>query len=190
MLILKRTIVIVLLSLLLIQCAKENQYIIEKGKVGYLSKETTVLELNSIFKNDSIVSNLTNINSENNSKIFTLGDDEYKIFSTNGDKLLEIYPVSKNDSLSKIKSVQIFDRNYKTTKGVSLQSTFKEINENYMVNKVETTLTSATLFIDELNATISIDKKDLGLNSFSREEISLDQIPDIAKVKYFTIWFN
>ena len=84
----------------------------------------------------------------------------------------------------------ICDKNFHTDKGISLKSTFKDINENYMVNKVETTLTSATLFIDELNATIAIDKKELGLNSFSREEIRLEQIPDIAKIKFFTIWFN
>jgi hypothetical protein len=58
------------------------------------------------------------------------------------------------------------------------------------VNNVETTLTSATLFIDELNATISIDKKELGISKFSTEEILLNQIPDMAKIKYFTIWFN
>ena len=51
-------------------------------------------------------------------------------------------------------------------------------------------MTSATLFIDELDATISIDKKDLGLNIFSREEISIEQIPDNAKIKYLIIWFN
>ena len=90
----------------------------------------------------------------------------------------------------KIKSIQIFDPNFITEKGISLRSTFNDINKNYTINKVETTLTSATLFIDELNATISIDKKELGLNAFSREEVSIDQIPDIAKIKYFTIWFN
>ena len=58
------------------------------------------------------------------------------------------------------------------------------------MNKVETTLTSAMLYIDELNATIAIDKEDLGINKFSREEIQINQIPDLAKVKYFTIWFN
>ena len=71
-----------------------------------------------------------------------------------------------------------------------MKSTFKDINEHYLINKVEATLTSATLFIDELDATISIDKKDLGLNIFSREEISIEQIPDNAKIKYLIIWFN
>ncbi len=188
--ILKRIIFIVLVSFLFVQCAKENQFLIEKGKVGYITKETTVLELSSIFKKDSIVSKLTLNSLDNKDKLFSLDDDEYLIFSVSGKKLLEISPTKQNDSLSKIKSIQIFDRNYKTDKGISLQSTFKDINENYLVNKVETTLTSATLFIDELNATISIDKKDLGINSFSREEVTIDQIPDIAKIKYFTIWFN
>ena len=188
--IIKKIVYLVLVSFLFVQCSKENQYIIEKGKVGYLTKETTVLELSSIFKKDSIVSNLALNDTENKDKLFSLDNDEYVIFSKKNKKLLEIAPTNQNDSLSKIKSIQIFDRNYKTDKGISLQSTFKDINEHYMVNKVETTLTSATLFIDELNATISIDKKELGLNSFSREEVTIDQIPDIAKIKYFTIWFN
>lgn len=189
MLILKKIIYIVLVSFLFIQCAKENKYLIEKGKVGSLTKETSILELSSIFKKDSIVSNLSLDHPSSEGELYS-ADDEYQIFSTRGVKLLEIVPTKQNDSLSKIKSIQIFDRNYKTGKGISVQSTFKEINESYMVNKVETTLTSATLFIDELNATISIDKKELGINSFSREVVTIDQIPDIAKIKYFTIWFN
>lgn len=186
----KKIIYIVLIAFLFIQCAKENQYLIERGKVGLLTKETTVLDLASIFKNDSIVSNLALDKQDNEAKLFSFNDDDFEIFSLKGKKLLEISPSKQNDSLSKIKSIQIFDRNYMTEKGISLQSTFKDINENYMVNKVETTLTSATLFIDELNATIAIDKKELGLNSFNREEVTIDQIPDMAKIKYFTIWFN
>jgi len=188
--ILKKIIFVVLVSFSFIHCSKENQYLIEKGKVGYLTKETKMQELGDIFKKDSIVSNLSLDSVDDENKLFSIDDDEFEIFSTNGNKLLEISPTKQNDSLSKIKSIQIFDKNYKTDRGISLQSTFKDINENYMVNKVETTLTSATLFIDELNATIAIDKKELGLNSFNREEVTLDQIPDIAKIKYFTIWFN
>ena len=174
----RRIIYVVLVSFLFIQCAKENQYLIEKGKVGYLNKKTTILELSTIFKNDSITSNLALDSASNEDRIFSLDDDEYLIFSAHAEEKKGRH------------YLQIFNRNYKKDKGISLQSTFKDSNENYMVNKVETTLTSATLFIDELNATIAIDKKELGLNSFSREEITIDQIPDIAKIKYFTIWFN
>ena len=186
----KKIICILFITFLFIQCGKENKYLIEKGKVGYLTKDAAVFELSTIFENDSIVSNLSSESTGNEDLLFLAKSDEYQIFSILGKKLLEISPMKQNDSLSKIKSIQIFDRNYKTDKGISLQSTFKDINENYMVNKVETTLTSATLFIDELNATISIDKKELGINPFSREEITIDQTPDMAKIKYFTIWFS
>ncbi len=179
---------LLLISLIFLQCAKENPYIIEKGKVGVLDNKTTIHELASIFKNDSIVS--STISEDDKEKSLPWANDEYLIFSKNGKKLLEIVPTTQNDSLSGIKSIQVFHAKYKTKSGISLQSTFKEINENYLVNKVENTLTSAMLYIDELNATIAIDKKDLGISNFSREEISINQIPDLAKVKYFTIWFN
>ena len=181
---------ILVFSIVFIQCSQKNNFIIEKDKVGPLTNEITISDLSIIFKNDSVVSNLYDSISENSQSVFSNEDDEYIIYSKKGDKLLEIAPEKLNDPTSKIKSVQIFNSNYKTEKGISLKSTFKEINENYRINKVENTLTSATLFIDELNATIAIDKKDLGLNAFSREPIQLEQIPDNAKVKYFTIWFN
>jgi hypothetical protein len=73
---------------------------------------------------------------------------------------------------------------------LSLKSIFKDIHKNYTINNVETTLTSATLYVDELNATISFDKEDLGISKFSRAEITVDQIPDNSKIKYLTIWFN
>jgi len=181
---------IVLISLVFIQCGKKNEFLIEKGNVGSLNRQTTILELRTIFENDSIASNSPEEIESSDDKIFSLDKEEYVIFSKEGKKILEIVPSNQNDSLSKIRSIQIFDSRYLTEKGISLKSTFKDINENYIIDKVETTLTSATLFIDELNATISIDKKELGLSTFSREEVSVDQIPDIAKIKYFTVWFN
>lgn len=184
---LKRFGYLLLLALAFVQCTNNNQYLIEKGKVGLISKDTKVNELVSIFKNDSLVSVM---HTEKDSKLFSSESDEYIIYSKDGKKLLEIEPKNLQDSLSKIKSIQIFDSKFITDKGISLKSNFSEINKNYVVNNVETTLTSATLFIDELNATIAIDKKELGLNQFSREEVTLDQIPEIAKVKFFTVWFN
>ena len=179
---------LLLVSILFIQCGNDNEFLIKKGNVGNINKKTTVQELNSIFKNDSIA--ISGIENLDDKELNLNSTNELIVYSKAGKKMLEIVPDNQSDSISKIKSVQIFDSNYKTDRGISLKSTFKEINENYMVNKVETTLTSATLFIDELNATISIDKKELGLNSFSREQVSIDQIPDIARIKYFTIWFN
>jgi hypothetical protein len=46
------------------------------------------------------------------------------------------------------------------------------------------------LFIDDLNATIAIDKEELGLKDFTTQKVTLEQIPDLAKMKAFIVWFN
>lgn len=186
---LKKILVLCFVLFLFVQCANENEFLIEKGVVGVLNKQTQINELEALFVQDSIVSNLSAEN-ENADQMFNAKNDEYIVYAKGGKKMLEIVPENANDSTSSIKSIQIYDSRFKTEKGLSLLSNFRDINENYIVNNIETTLTSATLFIDELNATIAIDKKELGVNPFSRDEISLDQIPDIAKIKYFTVWFN
>lgn len=185
----KSIIYIFILSIVLIQCSSEDEYEIKKGNVGLLNTKTTVQDLQFIFANDSIVSHLAAID-ENEEDSFFKDSDEYEIFSKDGDKLLSIVPVDQNDSTSTLKSIQLFNAGYVTQKGISLLSTFKDISANYKINKVETTSSSATLYIDELNATIAIDKEELGMSKFSRKQITLDQIPDISKIKYFTIWFN
>ena len=107
-----------------------------------------------------------------------------------GKHLLTIIPQEQLDSTSTIKSIQIFDPRFSTKSGISLNSSFEDINVNNKITKVETSLTSATLFIDDLNVTISLDKADLGLKNFSTQKISLEQIPGLAKVKSFIVWFN
>ncbi len=185
----KKVFYLLLISFLFVQCSNENKFLIEKGKVGLLSSKTTINDIESIFLKDSIVKNLSELN-ESDDESFFKKNDEYEIYSKDGKKLLEIVPLQQNDASSKLRSIQIFDTNYRTDKGIGLLSTFKEIKSTYVINKVETTLSSATLYIDELNATIAIDKKEIGISKFSREEIALDQIPDVSKIKYFTIWFN
>ena len=139
------------------------------------------------FKNDSIVKVLSEGAKGDN---YFQEDDKYYIFEKGGKHLLTIVPKEQLDSTSTIKSIEIFDQRFKTKSGLNINSTFQEINTNNKVNKVETSFTSATLFLDELNATIAIDKEELGLKEFSTEKVNIDQIPDLAKMKSFTIWFN
>ena len=185
--ILPKAITLLFCVLLMVSCGDSNKFNIEKGKVGNLSQKTTMLELETIFKNDSIVKNLSEGAKGNN---YLQDDDEYLIYEKGGKHLLTIIPKEPLDSVSTIKSVEIHDARYKTGSGVNLNSNFLEVKTNINVNKVESTFSSATLFIDELNATIAIDKEELGLNSFSTQKVVLDQIPDLAKIKSFVVWFN
>ncbi len=177
---------LVILVLFIFSCSSNDKFQVEKGKVGKLTSKTKITELEHIFKNDSIVKNLSE---------GTLGntfseDDQYLVYEKGGKHLLTVTPKEQLDSTSTIRSVEIFDERFETETGLKLTSTFSEINLNNNINKVETSLSSATLFLDDINATITIDKEELGLKGFSDQKVTLEQIPDLAKVKSFTVWFN
>lgn len=183
----KNIVFLFILSILIASCNNSAKFTIKKGQVGHVTQKTTIFDLNEIFKNDSIVSNLSE--GALGDKYFQ-DDDEYMIYDKEGKHLLTIVPKEQLDSTSTIKSIQIFDERFKTESGINLRSTFSEINASNNIDKIESTFSSATLFIDELNATISIDKDELGLKAFSNQQVRKDQIPDLAKMKSFTIWFN
>ena len=187
---LKLTSLLIILSLAFVQCTKENPFLIEKNRVGKISNTDKVSDIELIFANDSIVKHLSEGNLGDVNTRFIQDNDEYLIYSKEGKHLLTLVSNTPSDSIATIKYIEIKNREYKTEKGLSLKSTFKEINTNYIINKVEVTLSSATLYIDELNATIAIDKSDLGIDSFSLDEIKVEQIPDLTKVKSITIWFD
>ncbi len=177
---------IAVVSFVFAQCANDK-FKIEKGKVGQLTANTTVTQLDEIFKGDSIVKVLSE--GSKGSSVFQ-DEDKYLIYEKGGKHLLTIIPTEQLDSSSTIKSVEVFDSRYKTKTGLNVNSVFSEINGQNSISKVETSISSATLFIDDLNATIAIDKEELGVEEFSFQKVTLEQIPDIAKIKSFTIWFE
>ena len=181
------SIVIIACSLLVISCGDGGRFTIEKGKVGHLTPKTTIEELDEIFENDSIVKNLSEGALGDN---YFQDDDEYLVYEKGGKLKLTIVPKEQLDSTSTIKSIEIHDARFKTEKGLSLNSNFSEINTNNNINRIESTFSSASLFIDDLNATIAIDKEELGLKEFSTQKVTLEQIPDLAKMKSFIVWFN
>lgn len=175
------------IALTVISCTDNNKFTIEKGKVGEVTAETTVKELESIFKNDSIV---TRYSEGALGDDYFQDDDKFQIYEKGGKHLLTIIPKEQLDSTSTIKSIEIHDSRYKTENGINLNSRFSDINANNPNLRVESTLQSVTLFLDEINATIAIDKEELGLRDFSTQNVSLEQIPDLAKMKSFVIWFD
>lgn len=176
-----------IVSLLFItSCSNSERFEIQKGKVGHLNTKTTIQELSTIFKNDSIVSKLSEGALGDN---YFQDNDEYLIYDKEGKHLLTIIPKDQLDSTSTIKSVQIFDDRFKTTDGLNLRTTFADIRLNNNINQIESSFSSATLFIDNLNVTIAIDKEELGLKAFSNQKVTLEQIPDLAKMKSFIVWF-
>ena len=186
----KNVFALLIVVLISIQCSRKDPLLIEKNSVGLISNLDMIGDIEAIFKNDSIVKYLSEGEMGGRDTKYIQENDQYLVFSKSGDHLMTIVPKVQHDSSSTVKYVEIMNPQFKTKKGISLDSPFKDINLNYLINKIEPSLSSATLYIDELNATISLDKKELGLNQFSTKEISVEQIPDLAKIKYLTIWFD
>jgi len=181
-----KVVVTVCVALAFVQCSN-SKFEVAKGKVGVITSETKVKDLETLFAKDSIVKVLSEGVKGNS---FMQDDDEYLIYEKGGKHLLTVVPKEQLDEESTLKSVEIFDSRYKTEGGININSTFKDVNVNSSISKVESSFTSATLFIDELNSTITIDKEELGLKQFSLQKVTLEQIPDLAKIKTFVVWFN
>lgn len=182
--------IILFISLLFVKCSKENKFLIGKNRVGVISNQHTIADIDELYSKDSVVVRLSEGELGGEDTKYIQEDDKYLVYSKEGKHLVTIVPKKQHDSTSQIKYVEVMDSQFKTEKDVSLQTPFKEINLNYMINKVETSLSSATLYIDELNATLSLRKKDIGVNEYSQQKVVLEQIPDLAKINHFTIWFD
>lgn len=177
---------VVILLLFITGCKKEpNPFLIGKQNIGLLTDSTQVKDLALVFPNDSIVKFTTD-------EEFMGDKNDIEIFEKGGKKLLTLEPSIAQDSTSVIKSVQIMDSRYKTDKNISTLSTFKDINDNYKISKITNLINSVVVFVDEINASFTIDKKELP--SDLRFDMSLTiekiQIPDKAKIKYFFVYWN
>ena len=81
-----RKLSLILITVLSLGCS-QNEYKIEKGKVGKLSKENLVKQLDSIYKNDSIVRRI------GEGDYMFSGDDKYLIFNNLPEPTLKISPI-------------------------------------------------------------------------------------------------
>ncbi len=179
----KNIFLIILLISLLISCKKEQDpFQITKHNIGFLTDSTQVKDLGVVFAKDSI------------SKF--IGGDEFtgninniEVFEKNGTILLTLTPSEALDSTAVISSVRIMDSRFKTDKNISLLSTFKVINDNYKISKIDNLINSIVVSVNELNATFTIDKKELPANLRFDMNLKIDavQIPDDAKIKYFML---
>ncbi|RZS91923.1 hypothetical protein EV197_3027 [Aquimarina brevivitae] len=160
----------------------DPKFEISSTQVGMLKKTTTVKQLDSIFKNDSMVK------AEKGSRYLS-SSKEITIYDKKGEKLLIMEPIEGENPDATIESVQIIDKRYQTASGISSDSYFKDIKDNYPISKIENTLSSAVVFVDSLNAYFTIDKKELPLlyRGNTDQKIEAQNIPDSAKVKHFWV---
>lgn len=173
-----------LFILLITSCAqerKENPFLIGEGKIGHLDAETQLKDLDSVFKEDSIVRKVVNNGFSKRNEVL--------IYDKKGNVLLILDPAKEFDSTSTIGNIQIKDKRYKTSEGLTVESTFKDITTHYKISRIENTLRTAVIFLDEIDSYITIDKKYIKGDARYNTDIPIEpsQIPDDAKIKHFWI---
>ena len=88
-----RKLSLILITVLSFGCS-QNEYKIEKGKVGKLFKENLVKQLDSIYKNDSIVRRI------GEGDYMFSGDDKYLIFNNKKGEAQLLFDILKEQKLS------------------------------------------------------------------------------------------
>lgn len=160
-------------------CEKDTPYRITEDSVGPLLKSSPVSELETLFANDSVVKDTSELSIGNSSK-------KIEVFEKGGKHLLTLTP--STDSIPTIENVRVLDKRYKTDKGIGLESTFRDIQKQYAIKKIVTTISSIVVFPKESNLYFTIDKEELPSNlRFSSSNIEAVQIPDEAKIKYLML---
>jgi hypothetical protein len=176
------------LSVIILLCfsacgKKENPFLISKGKIGQLNNSHSVAKLDSLFANDSLVKRI------GEGDYVQAGTDTYLVYEKGGAHLFDLTPTQQHDTSETIETVRIYDLRFKTDKGVGLGSSFKDIRDNYTISSIQNTLNSVVIFVNEIDAFITIDKKELPAELRYNNSLTIDavQIPDDAKFKYFML---
>ncbi|MEM6718657.1 MAG: hypothetical protein AAF611_05065 [Bacteroidota bacterium] len=179
----KKTVFLGLIAACLVSCAKkEDPFLIQKDRIGKLPKDAIVKQLDSIFEKDSLVKRI------GEGDYMQAGDDLYLVFEKRGKHIFTLTPTQQHDENEKIETIQIHDERFKTEKGISLKSTFKDIRENYKIKNIYNTINNLVISVNGQEY-FTIDKKELpeDLRYDMKLNIEALQIPDAAKIKQLLI---
>lgn len=177
---------LILSIVLLTSCNKEqNPFQIAKQNIGHLNDSTQVKDLETVFANDSIISAISGDE-------FTGNTNDILVYEKGGKHLLTLSPSQALDTTATIKTIKILDERYKTAEGLSTNSTFKNIRDNYKISSIQNTLRNVIVSVDDINAYFTIDKSELPAEMRFDMNLKIEaiHIPDEAKIKNFFIqWF-
>lgn len=172
--------------LTLTQCKKDNDlFMITTGKIGPLTKEARVNQLDSIFSQDSV------IRTQPTGNYFSNTNAMIEIYEKGGAKLLQL--TANEQSTPQITNIQVFDSRYQTDKGLHLNSTFKDIKDKYQVKSIHNGIQNLVISLEDSEVYITVDKVFLAdtLRNQMGATITTNDIPDHATFKFFMIgWSN
>ena len=145
----KQLLALIIIGLIFQSCKKEQDpFLISKQNIGLLTDSTQVQNLETIYINDSIVKRV-------GGDEFTGAKNDIEVYSKDGKQLLALTPSEALDSTATITTVKILDSRFKTDKNITINSTFKDIKNNYTISSIQNTISNAVVFVDDINAFFS-----------------------------------
>ena len=150
-----------------------------------MTDSTQVKDLESLFINDSIAK----YNSDNK---ITGNDNDFELYEKGGRLLLVLTPSAALDSTSTFKLVRVVDDRFKTAKGITSRSTFKELKDAYEISGIQNTSKSLIVSFKSVNVYVTIDMSELPAELGYDPEIKIEaiQIPDNAIINDLYIqWY-
>lgn len=185
-----KKLVVLLAVVFVVSCSNSEQYKLSKNKVGKITNKTKISDLKELFKNDSIVSRLSEGEHDNNNSYIHDNDTHLIYDKETKDLLLSIAPINPLDSVSLIKSVTVFGEKYLTKNKTGINSSVVDLKLHHTINKIEASFHLCTLYIEDLNATATIDKLAIGLKPIELGEVSIDRVPDTTPITSLVFWFE
>ena len=170
----KRFLPIVIVTILMSACSKtDKKFLITNNSVGELTKSTKIIQLDSLYRNDSLVK--------------TSLEGEFRYEKGKGKKqLLELTPsIPQEGKPQYIQGVQVLDGRYATDKNISLRSTFGEIKKVYKEFDFEQLISTVVVMPKGSNLFFTFDQNDL-LPPLD-DTYTIESIPEDAKVKSLMI---
>ena len=161
----------------------KNNFLITNNSIGVLQKNTPIQKLDSIFAKDSIV------NSNVKEELHYTSSERITIFSKEGKELLEITPTTSEKGVEVIESVLVLSPLYITEKGISLESTFKDVKDKYTDLEIQPSISSVLVTPKGQNFYFTFDKTAIKTAFSLTDNISKDDIEEGAKIKHITINF-
>ncbi|MFT6096388.1 MAG: hypothetical protein ACJAXY_000136 [Nonlabens sp.] len=181
----KKVIALIAVILALASCTKkQDPFEWSKNRVGHLTSDMKVYQLDSIYANDSIVRAVKGDE-------FSNGANLIEIFEKGGAHLLTLTPNQALDSTATIENIIIRDERFTTIKGITKSSSFKDINAAYKINSVDNMIDDAVIWVNDENFYFSISKDKLPTDVKFDINASIEKtmIPDDTKPQYlFVSW--
>ena len=156
----------------------QDPFEIRGRAIGLLTDTTKVAELDTIYKDDSIVKRIAGDE-------FIGSSNEIEVYAKGGKPLVTLEVSENFDPDATVKTVQVISPEFRTNRGMSISDTFGEVKQKHQIAKIDNLLSSVVVHLDTLGIYFSIDKKELPEHFWSDTEakVKVEDIPEEATIK-------